>query len=343
MERINIVFRFGLNTKKKMKQRNWVCLAGKALTGQLQNTRMKNIILLLFLACNLTAYAQQDPLFTQYLFNKLLVNPAYAGSKEAFALDIADRSQWVNIDGAPRTFTISAHSAIRNKNVGLGVYFFREGLGPTNNQGIMGTYAYRINMDNCFLAFGLQLGLKYFDFDWSKMKLKDPDYLFDTQDVRRITPDANFGIYFQSRRMFLGLSSKQLLENEYGFSTSKGKTSFSKLTRHFYMMGGYAFPLAEKITFRPSVMAKYDPIAPWQLDLNASLLFGDILWVGASYRNVKVITFLTEVKISERVKIGYSYDLFLNELLPFNYGSHEIRMRFEIPQHQSRMRTPRYF
>lgn len=304
---------------------------------------MKKIILLFILFCNIAAYAQQDPLFTQYMFNKLLVNPAYAGSKEVFTVDLLNRTQWVNIDGAPETFTISAHTALKNKNVGLGMYLFRDVLGPTNNQGIMGTYAYRIYMGRSSLAFGLQLGLKYFDINWSAIHVKDPDYLFDPQDVRRVTPDANLGIYFQSTRMFLGLSSKQLLHNEYGYASKDGKSSFSKLTQHFYMMGGFAVPLDDKIIFRPSILTKYTPNAPVQIDVNASVLFGNVFWVGASYRSSKAITFLTEFKIAERLKLGYSYDLYLNELQPFNYGSHEIRLGFEFPLYESRMRSPRYF
>ena len=105
---------------------------------------MKKIILVFILFCNLAAFAQQDPLFTQYMFNKLLINPAYAGSRENFTIDMLDRKQWVNIDGAPETFTISAHTALRNKNVGLGLYLIRDVLGATNNQSIMGTYAYRL-------------------------------------------------------------------------------------------------------------------------------------------------------------------------------------------------------
>lgn len=305
---------------------------------------MKKIILVFILFCNVAAYAQQDALFTQYMFNKLLVNPAYAGSNEAFTIDMLNRTQWVNVDGAPETFTISAHTALRNKNVGLGMYLFRDVLGPANNQGIMGTYAYRIYMGRGSLAFGLQFGLKYFDFDWNAIKLKDADYLFDPQDVRRVTPDANFGVYYQSTRFFVGVSSKQLLQNEYGHVTSKdGRTSFSRLTQHFYMMGGVAIALDDKIIFRPSAMTKYTPNAPLQLDLNASFLFGNVFWVGASYRSANAITFLTEFKIAERLKLGYSYDMYLNELQPFNYGSHEIRLGFEFPLYESRMRSPRYF
>ena len=304
---------------------------------------MKKYLLVFILFCNFAAFAQQDPLFTQYMFNKLLVNPAYAGSKELFTIDMLNRTQWVNIDGAPETFTLSAHTAMRNKNVGLGLYVFRDVLGPTNNQGIMGTYAYRLHFTRSSLAFGLQFGIKYFDFDWNAMKVKNPDYVFDPQDVRRITPDANFGIYYQSNRMFLGVSSKQLLQNDYGYATIDGKSSFSKLTRHFYLMGGLALPLDDKIVFRPSLMTKYTPNAPVQLDLNASFLFSDVFWIGASYRTQKAITFLTEFKLISRLRLGYSYDLYLNELQPFNYGSHEIRLSYEFPLYESRMKTPRYF
>ncbi len=304
---------------------------------------MKRIILAFFLFCNLAAFAQQDPLFTQYMFNKLLVNPAYAGSKEVFTIDMLNRTQWVNIEGAPQTLTFSAHTAMRNKHVALGVYLIRDVLGALNNQSIMGTYAYRLYFSNSSLAFGLQFGFKYFDFNWNAMHLKDPDYLFDPQEVRRFTPDANFGIYYQSNRFFAGVSSKQLLQNDYGYSQKDGKTAFNKLTRHFYMMSGFALPLDEKIVFRPSMMAKYTPNAPLQIDVNTSLLFSNAFWVGASFRTGNALTFMTEFRLTERLKLGYSYDLYLNELQPFNYGSHEIRIGFEFPLYESRMRTPRFF
>ncbi len=305
---------------------------------------MKKIILAFILFCNIAAYAQQDPLFTQYMFNKLLVNPAYAGNNEQLSIDLLNRTQWVGIDGAPKTFTISAHSTTKSKNVGLGIYLYRDALGPQINQGLMGTYAYRLYLNKGVLSFGLQFGLKYFDFNWNAMELKDPDYLYDPQDVRRFYPDANLGVYYQSNRMFFGVSSKQLLQNDYGNITDKnGKSSFSKLTQHFYLMGGFAAPLNDKIVFRPSMLAKYTPNAPLQIDLNASVIFGNVFWVGASYRTAKAISFLTEFKITERLKLGYAFDMYLNELQPFNYGSHEIRLGFELPRSGSRMRTPRYF
>jgi type IX secretion system PorP/SprF family membrane protein len=304
---------------------------------------MKKIIVIFFLFSSYIANAQQDALFTQYMFNKLLVNPAYAGSREKLCFDMLNRSQWVNIEGAPETFTFSGHTALHNKRVGLGFYMFRDKLGPTNNMGFMGTYSYRIFFANSSLAFGLQFGFKYFDFDWNAIKLKDKDLLFEPMDVRKFTPDANFGIYYQSNRYFLGISSKQLLQNEFGSVTKDGKSSFSKLTSHFYFMGGTAIPIIDKIIFRPSLMAKFTPNAPLQVDLNSSVLFNDFFWIGISYRTGNAVAFMTEFKINDKLKLGYSYDLYLNELQPFNYGSHEIRIGFELPLSKERMITPRYF
>ncbi len=304
---------------------------------------MKKITGLVFLLISFSAFAQQDPLFSQYMFNKLALNPAYAGSREVLTIDMLDRYQWVGIDGAPRTFTVGAHMSTRNNKVGLGIYAYRDVLGPTINQGLMGTYAYRLLLDRGTLSFGLQAGIKYFDFDWLQINVEDPDYTFNPQDIQRIIPDANFGIYYQSNRFFAGLSSKQLFQNEYGLAKVDGKTTYTKLLRHFYGMAGAAFPIDDKIVFRPSVLAKFVKNAPLQMDINASFLFGDIFWIGASYRTEKAVVFLTEFRISEKFRVGYSYDIYLNELQPHNKGSHEIRLGIDLDLYHSRMMTPRYF
>jgi type IX secretion system PorP/SprF family membrane protein len=305
---------------------------------------MKKLILGFILFCSLTSYAQQDPLFTQYMFNKLVVNPAYAGSREDFNIDLLNRIQWVGIGGAPETFTLSANTAMRNKHVGLGIYFYRDALGLQIDQGVMATYAYRIYFAKSSLAFGLQFGFDYFDLDWDAYHTQYPDPAFDPQDIKRVTPDANFGIYWQSNRVYAGVSSKQLLQNKSGVNTdASGNSTYSKLKRHFYLMGGFALPLDEKIIFRPSMMVKYTHNAPVQVDLNASVLFADVFWIGASFRTGNAVTFLTEFRITPRFKVGYSYDIYTNELLNYNNGSHEIRLGFEFPLYESRMRTPRYF
>jgi len=306
---------------------------------------MKKGILFIYLLIAASAFGQQDPLFNQYMFNKLVVNPAYAGSKEVLAIDILDRRQWTGIKGAPTTITFGLHTPLRNPKVALGIYGFKDALGPAVNQGIMGTYAYRILFPEGSFSFGLQAGIKYFNFDWNMLKVKDPDdYFFYPTEVQRIVPDVNLGIYYQSSRMFMGLSSKQLLENEYGtIKNEEGVTSFTRLMRHFYLMTGAAFPITEKIIFRPSSLVKYVKNSPIQLDLNASVLFNDIFWLGVSYRTRSIVAFLTEFRIASNIRLGYSLDIAFNELQPFNYGSHEIRLGFDVNLNYFRIKTPRYF
>jgi type IX secretion system PorP/SprF family membrane protein len=306
---------------------------------------MKKVYIFILLLFSLSAYSQQDPLFTQYMFNKLVVNAAYAGSREILTIDILDRAQWVGIKGAPRTLTISAHTALKNRSIGLGLYCYRDVLGPTVNQGFMATYSYRLLFERSTFSFGLQAGFKYFNFDWDMIRLKYPDdYYFYPHEIQHFAPDVNLGFYYQAPRFFAGLSSKQLLENEYGVMTSAdGKTSFSRLLRHFYLMTGAVFPIRDKIVFRPSLLAKYVKNAPLQVDLNASVLFNDIFWVGAAFRTQKALAFMAEFRITPKIRLGYSYDIYLNELQPYNYGSHELRLGFDLDVNRYRMKTPRYF
>ena len=330
------------NKSKNTEYKSPVNLRG-ILTKSEKNNSMKRFLTVLLVVLSFSAFGQQDPLFSQYMFNKLLVNPAYAGSRENLSIDLLDRYQWVGIEGAPNTITLAAHALLESKKIGLGMYVFRDELGPTVNQGLMATYAYRIQTQKGWFSFGIQGGIKYFNFDWNAINTRDPDYMFYPQDVERITPDVNLGIYYQTPRFFAGLSSKQLLENEYGVGEVEGRTTFSRLSRHYYAMTGMAFPLNDKIVFRPSMLGKFVRNAPLQMDFNASFLFSDLFWIGASYRTEKAVIFLTEFRITDFLRIGYSFDLYLNELQLHNKGSHEFRLGFDIDLRKSRMKTPRYF
>jgi len=312
---------------------------------QVKSEGMKKVLIIVFMLVGVSGYSQQDPLFTQYMFNKLFLNPAYAGSREILTIDILDRAQWIGIDDAPQTFTFSAHTSIRNKKVGIGAFGYRDAIGPSVNLGFMAAYSYTIQFNYNFFSFGLQGGIKYFGFDWDKIRMKHPeDYYFMPGDVQRLIHDFNLGFYYQTRRYFTGLSSKQLLENEFGVvKSSEGKISYSRLLRHYYFMAGALFPIDDGIVFRPSLLAKYVRNAPPQLDLNASFIFRDIFWVGASFRTQKAIAVMAEFRIRPKIRLGYSCDFYLNELQPFNYGSHELRLGFDLNLAYHRMKTPRYF
>lgn len=305
---------------------------------------MKKLIVAMLVVIGFQAYAQQDPLFSQYMFNKLAMNPAYAGSKEYFTGDILNRWQWVGIDGAPNTLSASVHSPLRDEHIGLGLYVYRDHLGPSVYQGAQAAFAYRIQFPQGKLSFGIQAGIKHSDIDWLAIDPYDGgDPLLTGQVKKKIIPDADFGIYYYSDKYFVGLSSKQLFQNQISIVKVDGKNEYTRLLRHFYGMAGAALPLTDGLVFRPSLLVKFVQNAPPQLDLNASFLFANTFWLGASYRTEKAISLLTEFYITRNLRIGYSYDIWLNELRAYNKGSHEIRLGFDMDMFHNRMLTPRYF
>ncbi len=289
-------------------------------------------------------FAQQDPLFSQYMFNKLAVNPGYAGSRELLTADILYRNQWVNVDGAPKTISASLHSPLNNTHLALGAHLYNDRIGPMSNTSAMATFAYRVIFPKGKLSFGIQAGVKSNGIVWNEINAQNSDDPFLTNRAdNKVVPDANFGIYYYSRNFFAGLSSHQLLQNQtLVVEDSEGNTQVSKLLTHFYGMTGVVIPISENVIFRPSLLAKYVKNAPTQLDLNASFLFANKIWLGASYRTEKAVSFITEINIKQNFRIGYSYDIWLNELKAYNKGSHEIRLSFDINV-AKRILTPRYF
>jgi type IX secretion system PorP/SprF family membrane protein len=234
------------------------------------------------------------------------------------------------------------NTAINEKKIGLGLYYFRDEIAPIVSQGLMATYAYRIRLEKGWFSMGLQGGLKSLNYDWAIIRTKYPDYLFYPQEIQKYTPDFNLGLYYQSQNFFAGLSSKHLLENEIAVGEVDGKSTFSKLARHFYFMTGFALPINDKMAFRPSMLTKYTRNSPVQFDFNASIVFNNIFWVGMSYRTVSALTFMTEFTMLKNLRLGYSFDLYVNDLQLHNKGSHEIRLAYDFARN-SRMKTPRYF
>ncbi|RLD34149.1 MAG: hypothetical protein DRI72_03485 [Bacteroidetes bacterium] len=305
----------------------------------------RTVFTLLITMLGLGAFAQQDALFSQYMFNKLIINPAYAGSRDGLSMTLVGRRQWVGIEGAPQTLTFSIQSPLKNDNLGLGLYFYTDILGPYQSSGVIGSFAYRLKLGRGYLAFGLQGGIKYTTFDINKITVPDEsDALLTNGYSKKFVPDANFGIYYNTNRFYVGLSSKHLFESEYGYiENSNDESVYGTLIRHFYAMAGVAIPLSESLVLRPSTLVKFTPNAPVQVDLNASLLIKNTLWLGVSYRTKKAVVLLAEVVIGEKLRIGYSYDIYMNEIQQYNSGSHEIMLEYNIPIIKNRMLTPRYF
>ncbi len=305
---------------------------------------MKKLIILAFLISGIHAYAQQDALFSQYMFNQLVINPAYAGSSDVMNITAVGRKQWV-IDGGPRTLTFSVHSPLRNNKIGLGLYVYTDVLGPQQSSGLITAYSYKIRVgQKGNLSFGLQAGILHSDIDWSKVEMPDGnDIVYIAQMKKKVIPDANFGLYYYTDKFYVGVSSKHLFEQEFSKQELNEETVYGNLLRHFYGMAGMAIPVGDRVVLKPSAMVKYVKNAPVQVDINASVLLFETLWLGASFRTERQVVGIIELLVGKGFKIGYSYDIFLNELAQYNKGSHEIMIGYEMPLFKNRMLTPRYF
>ncbi len=329
----------------KLKPHQTETFSPKISSSGIKNTRMKKLLPILLILISGSLFAQQDALFSQYMFNKLAVNPGYAGSRELLSADILYRYQWVNINGAPKTLSASIHSPMNNPKLALGFNMYNDKIGPMSYTGALATFAYRIVFPKGKLSFGLQAGFKNSGIIWNMIKTYDENDPFLLYPVKKkVVPDANFGVYYYTEKFFAGLSSKQLLQNQSLVvqDSLTGTTQFTKLLTHFYGMTGLAIPLGDNVIFRPSLLAKFVKNAPPQLDLNASFLLANTLWIGASYRTEKAISLIAEVNIAQNLRVGYSYDIWLNELKIYNKGSHEFRMSYDFNINK-RILTPRYF
>jgi type IX secretion system PorP/SprF family membrane protein len=309
--------------------------------------RINYIVAGLLLLLSAVCMAQQDALFTQYMYNKLEYNPAYAGSRDALSMDLLSRFQWIGIEGAPRSFSFTVHTPLPNPHIGLGLYAYHDAIGPSVDYNLMGTFAYRIIFPTTHLCFGLSAGIKYYDIDWNLLDPKNSgDPSLNNQVHNKVVPDVDFGIYYYGPQFYLGLSSKHLLQNQIVVSSAppEGGSNYTKLLRNYYMLLGGAFPLGEKLQFLPSLLVKYVKDAPVQIDMNVRFLFYDLITLGASYRTENAMALMVGVNITKGLSVGYSYDIWFNSLRSYNSGSHEIRIGYDIDLiNRSRMLTPRFF
>jgi type IX secretion system PorP/SprF family membrane protein len=289
-------------------------------------------IVTLFIVSMLPVYGQHDNLYSQYMFNGLLINPAYAGSTEVLSATIINRNQWVGFDGAPRTSTFSLHTPLKNKKINIGLTFTNDQFGITTQNKINGICAYRLFFKKSSLSFGLQLGVNFIKNNWNSIQTATPgDQVFTGQYSAQTLPQTGFGIYYKTKKFYAGLSSPDLLS----IGTSNMVYKSALLT------AGYLINVSENIKIKPSILAKYIRNSPFEIDLNAIFYF-KILGIGYSYRSNDAMVFLTTVNISKQFSAGYSYDLTTSKLSTFVRGSHEIMLKYEF-SYKVNPQSPRYF
>ncbi|NCD71136.1 PorP/SprF family type IX secretion system membrane protein [Mucilaginibacter agri] len=304
------------------------------------------LILGIIIACaGKQAMAQQEAMYTQYMFNTLAINPAYAGSRNVTSATALYRNQWVGIAGAPRTATLSIDAPIESKKVGLGLQVYSDRLGITTTNGAIASYAYRIRMDKGTLALGLQGGVSQYQANFTSVNLGSsgvPDPAF-SQNVNKMLLDFGVGVYYNTDKFYLGLSSPQLLNNKLTNLKVEGDNSFSGQAMHLFLATGYVFQLNDDLHLKPSVLIKYVKGAPIEGDLNATLWVSDVIGFGAQYRTEADISGLVEFQVSPQIRLGYSYDHSTTKLVQYNSGSHEIMLRYEFGFTKGKILSPRFF
>lgn len=288
--------------------------------------------------------AQQDPQFSQYMFNPLMINPAYAGSRENLSFALFVRDQWTGFPGAPKTQTLSVHSPLKNKKMGLGLNIVGDQIGPKKSTAILGTYAYRIKLGKGKLSFGLRGGLVKYDINWAEVDFKDQtdNYAMNGVDSKTL-PTFDFGMYYYGKSFYAGLSVNHLNEPVYGIKSDSSGSDQAMLRKHSFLTVGKAFILSENVVFKPSFLIKTVEGAPGSLDVNASFLINKTLWLGASLRSGSGIAFIFEYNITDKFRAGYAYDLTMNKLKYHSQGSHEIFIGYDFNIFQTKTLSPRYF
>lgn len=284
--------------------------------------------------------AQQEPQYTQYIFNTTSINPAYAGSRESLSLLGLYRNQWVGLDGAPKTLNFSAHTPIGYQGVGLGLGFTSDKIGASSDNIITADFSYTINISRkTQLAFGLKGGISLLDINPDELTIYDPsDY--DLAKKNYASPIIGAGVYMYSDNWYLGFSTPNFLETKY-YDDVKVSTATEKT--HFYLMGGYVFDLSSDVKLKPSVLLKGVMGAPISFDLSANVLLYDRVDFGLAYRLDAAVSAMAGFYIKDNILVGYAYDYSTTELRNYNDGSHEIFLRFEIGSFNSAKLSPRFF
>ena len=298
------------------------------------NTISKQIILGLFLSMwSLLGMAQQDAMYTHYMFNTQTINPAYVGSREAFSMAALHRSQWAShFDGNPVTQTLTMHSPPNNENVGLGLSFYNDQLGPEKTTSLFADFAYRVRLsEESTLSFGLKGGVSMHSVDYAELSPNqgaDP-ILYGSRESAWL-PNFGFGLYYARERFYAGISVPQLLQENFFDNSVDGGAKFA-MQRHYYLIGGAYFHLTEDVDFKPTSYLKVTKGAPIELDLTANFIFYDRFLLGVMYRTRDAIGAMAGLMITDQLSLGYSYDWSVMNRIPSNnFGSHEIVLRYDF-------------
>lgn len=302
--------------------------------------KTKILIFALMLTC-FASFAQQDAQYTQYMYNTINVNPAYAGSRGVMSIFGLHRTQWVGIDGAPETNAFSINTPIKNSKLGIGASAISDKIGATNTSTVSADVSYTIQATESYkLSFGVKAAANLFSLDRDKLNPFDPADN-NLQGVSgEFTPNFGAGIYLHSDKTYFGLSVPNFLQNN---KYNDNNYAVFQQRMNFYIIGGHVFELSPDIKFKPAFLTKVVTGSPLQVDVSANFLFFDKLMLGGAYRWDAAASALAGFQVTDGLFVGYSYDMDTTQLRHYDHGSHEIFLRFELFNRVSKMVSPRFF
>ncbi|MFS4457498.1 type IX secretion system membrane protein PorP/SprF [Maribacter sp. 2304DJ31-5] len=298
---------------------------------------LKKILLIAVVLFSTVITAQQLPQFTQYMYNTISVNSAYAGSRETLNVTLLHRNQWAGLEGNPRTNTFSVHSPLRNDRVGLGLSYINDKLGFENTNYIYGNFSYTVPVnEEIKMSFGLNAGFTNYNLD-----NPDPNDAFFNANFNIWDPNFGAGFYIGSNRWYAGISSPRIL------NVDIKDREFQALERNsYYAIGGLVFDLSANTKFKPTTIVKFTNGAPATYDITANFLFNEKFWIGASYRFNDASNFgaIMDYQVSKDIRVGYAYDLPTSTIRPYTGGTHEIILIYELrKKDKGPVKSPRYF
>lgn len=305
--------------------------------------RILYILILLFSLPSIGGKAQQDPMFSQYMFNTLAVNPGYAGSAEVWTFNGIYRNQWTGITGAPVTQTFAAHGPLKSEAIGIGLSVINDRHGAIRQTGFYGDVSARILLSNkSRLAFGIKAGVNLYQADIDGLNPVDgDDPLFQQNLAMRALPNFGAGVLWYSERFYLGVSVPKILSN--GLISDEPEFADNNEKQHGFVIGGLVMDVNNYVKFKPAFLLKAVPGAPLQVDLTANFLFYERFWVGAMYRHQDAVGLLAQYVVNDVVHVGYAYDFTTSELGNYTSGSHEVMLGVDIRKRYGGHTSPRYF
>lgn len=284
---------------------------------------------LILIACLSWSKAQQYPVFSQYYFNELVINPAYAGNHVQLSLTAMYRNQWVNFPGAPKTFSFTGHTSLVKNKVGVGLMVNHDEIGSYKNEHIYTSYSYKIHFPEATLSMGIQAGINILGADYSKLDLQNPGDAAFYNILNEVKPNFGAGLFYTRKNFFVGFSVPFIVNNEIANSV-EGLLGNLKEARYYFLRSGVVFPIdrMKKVKMNPSILLRTQEGQPLSLDVNNAFIFYDVFSAGVSYRSGDSFISFVDLKISESFHFGYSYDWTQSDLNRFSNGTHEFMLNY---------------